>query len=99
MINLLKGLFSDSNEDEEENIFSKSDDEVPEESENKSENDWEKFSTVEDKEEKSAFEAAREEAKSNEGLKLSESVSSGYANPQDTAINKLKTFQGYQVNL
>ncbi len=85
MINLLKGLFSDSNEDEEENIFSKSDDEVPEESENKSENDWEKFSTVEDKEEKSAFEEAREEAKSNEGLKLSESVSSGYANPQDTA--------------
>ena len=85
MINLLKGLFSDSNEDKEENIFSKSDDEVPEESENKSENDWEKFSTVEDKEEKSAFEEAREEAKSNEGLKLSESVSSGYANPQDTA--------------
>lgn len=88
MINLLKGLFSDSNEDEEESIFSKSDDEVPEfpeESENKSENDWEKFSTVEDKEEKSAFEAAREEAKSNEGLKLSESVLSCYANPQDTA--------------
>lgn len=52
MINLLKGLFSDSNEEEEENIFSKSDDKVPEESENKSENDWEKFSTVEDKEEK-----------------------------------------------
>ena len=85
MINLLKGLFSDSNEDEEENIFSKSDDKVPEESENKSKNDWEEFSTVEDKEEKSAFEEAREEAKSNEGLKLSESVSSGYANPQDTA--------------
>ena len=55
--------------------------------ESKSENNkkWYDFSFLEDKEEKSAFETAKKEAESDEGMQLDDNVSSSYSSPLDTA--------------
>ena len=56
--------------------------------ETKSENNkkpWYDFSFLEDEEEKSAFETAKKEAKSDTGLQLDDNVSSSYSSPLDTA--------------
>ena len=64
-----------------ENLWNESD-EKESESNNKS---WLDFSFMEDTQEKSAFETAKQEATSEDGLKLNESVSSSYSSPEDTA--------------
>lgn len=69
MFNFLENLWSSSDEQEHENN-------------NKS---WLDFSFMEDTQEKTAFENAKQEATSEEGLKLKESVSSSYSSPEDTA--------------
>ncbi len=63
-----------------ENFWNNTDE--PETENNKS---WFDFSFMEDEEEKAAFENAKQEATSEDGLKLNESVSSSYSSPQDTA--------------
>ena len=65
-----------------ENFFSNSDDNKTENNNNKS---WFDFSFMEDEEEKSAFENAKQEAESDEGLRLNEPVSSSHSTAQDTA--------------